>query len=43
MLYKTKYNNIIFLIYDLGVIRDIDEFKGSFESYENVVLIIIKH
>lgn len=43
MSYKTKYNNIIFVIYDLGVIRDIDEFKGSFESNENVVLIIIKH
>ncbi|HEX7141361.1 MAG TPA: hypothetical protein VF222_02665 [Nitrososphaeraceae archaeon] len=43
MAYKTKYDNIIFVIYDLGVIRDIDEFQGIFESNENVILKIIKH
>jgi hypothetical protein len=41
--YKTKFNNIIFIIYDLGQIRDIDSFKSSFEKQENVFIQIIKH
>ena len=41
--YKTRYTNIIFLVYDLGVIRDRDEFKTSLEGNEHVVIIIIKH
>jgi len=30
--FKTKYPNLIFVIYDVGMIRDIAEFKGSFEK-----------
>lgn len=41
--YKTKFTNIIFVIYDLGTIRDIDSFKNSFETQENVFVQIIKH
>ena len=41
--YKTKFNNIIFIIYDLGNIRDADSFKDSFEKSENVFVQIIKH
>jgi hypothetical protein len=41
--YKTKFNNIIFIVYDLGQIRDVDSFKSSFEKQENVFIQIIKH
>jgi hypothetical protein len=41
--YKKKYKNIMFLIYDLGQIRDVETFKSSFKSYDNVVILIIKH
>jgi hypothetical protein len=41
--YKTKYANIIFVVYDLGMIRDRDVFKGSFEASEDVVISIVKH
>ena len=41
--YKTKYQNIIFIVYDLGFIRDIDRFCGSFEKHDNVTVRIVKH
>ena len=41
--YKTKYPNIIFLVYDLGHIRDIDRFKTDIESQDRVIVLIIKH
>lgn len=41
--YKTNFSNIIFVIYDLGNIRDIDLFKDSFEKQDNVYVQIIKH
>jgi hypothetical protein len=41
--YKTKFTNIIFIIYDLGSIRDVNLFKSSFEKQENVFVQIIKH
>ncbi|MCD8263389.1 MAG: hypothetical protein LUD02_03875 [Tannerellaceae bacterium] len=41
--YKTQFTNILFIIYDLGKIRDIDQFKQSFENSENVIVHIIKH
>ncbi len=41
--YKTKFTNIIFIIYDLGSIRNVDLFKNSFEKQENVFVQIIKH
>ena len=40
--YKTKYANIIFVVYDIGIIRDRDRFKGSFEN-SDVIIIIVKH
>jgi len=36
--YQTKYQNLLFIIYDLGYIRDIDRFCGSFEQHENVTI-----
>lgn len=40
--YKTKFRNLIFLIYDIGQIRDIDKFKDSIELHEDVIVQIIK-
>lgn len=41
--YKTKYANLIFVIYDMSIIRDQDQFKEGIEEQENVILRIIKH
>jgi len=41
--YQTKYQNILFVIYDLGYIRDVDLFCGSFEKHENVTIRVVKH
>lgn len=42
--YKTAYHNLIFVVYDsCGVIRNADEFKGSIEKQESVVVKVIKH
>ena len=41
--YKTKYGNILFIVYDCGIIRDIDRFVEHFERNENVIVKVIKH
>ncbi len=42
--YRTKYSNLVFVVYDLGFIRDQDLFKGSIEqNYPHVIVRIIKH
>lgn len=41
--YKTKYGNIIFVVYDIGKIRDIDRFGKNFEEQEGVIIKIVKH
>jgi len=41
--YKTKYANLIFVIYDLGIIRDQDRVRNSLEENEHVVVRIVKH
>jgi len=41
--YKTKYPNIIFLVYDVGYIRDVDKFKGDIKSQKGVIVLVIKH
>ncbi|MHA1973242.1 MAG: hypothetical protein ACTSW1_09625 [Candidatus Hodarchaeales archaeon] len=41
--FKTKYENIIFVVYDNGVIRDEDQFKNDLEQKEHVVVKVIKH
>jgi len=41
--YKTKYGNLIFAVYDLGFIRDIERFCESFEGSEGVIVKVIKH
>jgi len=41
--YQAKYSNLLFVIYDLGYIRDVDRFCGSFEEHENVTIRVVKH
>lgn len=41
--YQSKYPNLIFIVYDLGYIRDKDKFCGSFEEHENVTIRVVKH
>jgi len=41
--YQTKYGNLLFIIYDLGFIRDIDRFKDNFEEMEGVIVRVVKH
>lgn len=41
--YKTKYGNILFVVYDVGLIRDVDRFVGQFEQHEGVLVRVIKH
>jgi len=40
--YSTKYKNLIFVVYDLGFIRDESKFKQDIQS-KSVVIEIIKH
>jgi hypothetical protein len=41
--YKTKYPNLIFVVYDIGIIRDQDQFKKAFEKQNSIIAKIIKH
>lgn len=41
--YRTKYGNLLFVVYDNGFIRDTDRFAGSFEGHQNVLVRVIKH
>jgi hypothetical protein len=41
--YKTKYGNIVFIVYDVGCIRDIEKFAKNFEDQEGVVVRVVKH
>lgn len=41
--YRTKYGNIIFGVYDLGYIRDVDRFAETLEGTEGVIVRVVKH
>lgn len=41
--YGTKYGNLLFVIYDIGLIRDAERFANSFEEHENVMVRVVKH
>lgn len=42
--YSTRYERLLFIVYDLGDIRDVDEFKKDIEAAkENIKVLIIKH
>jgi len=41
--YSKKYQNLLFLVYDLGLIRDENEFKNGIANKINIDLVIIKN
>jgi len=41
--YATRYRNLLFIVYDLGVIRDPERFTSSFEQHPNVLVRVVKH
>lgn len=40
--YQTKYKNQLFIVYDLGFIRDVSQFRSDIEKNINVHAIVIK-
>lgn len=42
--YSTKYERLLFVVYDLGVVRDESEFRRDIEnSGANIKVLIVKH
>ncbi|TLX72833.1 hypothetical protein E9993_16975 [Labilibacter sediminis] len=41
--YGKEYSNQLFVVYDLGSIRDEEEFKNDLDNESNIQLIVIKH
>lgn len=41
--YRTKYRNILFVVYDTGFISDIEEFRRGIESTSGVRVLVVKH
>jgi len=41
--YSSRYAFLLFVVYDLGVVRDEDEFVSGFIKNDNVSCILIKH
>ena len=41
--YGKVYPHVLFLVYDIGGISDIDEFKRDFESNGKATVIVVKH
>jgi hypothetical protein len=40
--YQTRYSRVMFVIYDLGFIRDVDKFKSGIEGNPGVRVLVIK-
>lgn len=41
--YKKQYERILFVVYDLGVIRDEVEFRRDIEMIDGVKVVVVKH
>ena len=41
--YKTKYGNLLFVVYDLGCIRDVEKFVRPFEEKSLILVRVVKH
>ena len=41
--YSKKYSKLLFLVYDMGTIRDEGEFKNDLDNKDNIQVIIIKN
>jgi hypothetical protein len=40
--YKSQFGNLLFVVYDLGLIRDVELFTGAFEGHPNVLVRVVK-
>jgi hypothetical protein len=40
--YQTRYRHIIFVVYDLGFIRDVSQFRSGIESNPDVYVLVVK-
>lgn len=43
MAYKTMFGNIAFVIYDVGMIRDVEKFTSEFSQRDDVLIRVVKH
>jgi hypothetical protein len=41
--YGKKYSQLLFLIYDIGTIRDEEEFKNDIDNKTSIQVIVVKH
>ena len=41
--YSKEYFNLLFLVYDVGIIQDESEFKNDIDNKTNIQVIIVKH
>jgi len=41
--YMSAYKNLLFCVYDLGAIRDVNEFQGGLQREDGVRVCVIKH
>jgi hypothetical protein len=41
--YKTKYPNLIFVVYSVGTIRDVDEFRDAIQKQGSIIVKVIRH
>jgi hypothetical protein len=41
--YATRYDRQLYVIYDLGTIRDEEEFKRGLEDARGVRVVVVKH
>jgi hypothetical protein len=41
--YLSVYSKVLFCVYDVGAIRDVQEFQGGFERQDGVRIAVIKH
>jgi hypothetical protein len=41
--YRSKYGNLLFVVYDVGCIRDVDRFVQEFHEQEKVIIVVVKH
>lgn len=41
--YRTKYANLLFIVYDVICIRDVDLFVEEFAKHKDVIVVVVKH
>ncbi len=41
--YGKEYRQLLFVVYDLGCVRDEVEFRSDLEAHGNVVILVVKH